>query len=1316
MLLISTLAAHDLGYISLSNLVERLERTFDTFDRMEKRWGHFFNWYDTRSLRPLSPLYISTVDSGNLLACLVTLKQGLLGKADEPLFASRVMEGFADTIALVGDERSDRWRTFRPFFDRSPGDLAEWETWLEDFERQALDAQDGIRARAVPGAATGESAAWAERLLEQIKAWRGELAAIAPWVAELRACEVQEGICRATEQAGKAWTAIRAELLSPVSVTVSAGRTDRLLEELGRLAESAPDAAPIQALMAAVGQSRSTELLDRIRRLVDRADALATAMDFRPLYRPERHLFAIGFNVAQDRLDSACYDLLTSEACLTSYLAVARGEAPRRHWFQLGRHFIRAAARLGLISWGGTMFEYVMPRLFLRSLPGTVLTEAARTAVARQIEYGKSLGLPWGISESSYSEQSSDGDYHYQAFGVPGLGLKQGLDQDLVVAPYATAIAAMLAPREALENFHRLSSEGAEGEFGFYEALDFTPRRLPGGERSVVVRTYMAHHQGMSLIALTNVLFDDVMPRRFHAEPMVRAVELLLQERPPIDPEILEATAAGSPVETPVAAETKTDITPMSRRVTIPVTPAPRAHLLSNSRYHVMITNAGSGYSAYRGLDITRWRADATCEPWGQFCYIRDKQRGLVWSAGFQPSCRTSESHEVSFAADKATFRRRDGEIETVLEVIVSPEQDVEVRRITLTNHGQGPRQLELTSYAEIVLAPHGADLAHPAFGKLFLETEWVDGSNALLCRRRPRTALEPDIWAVHVSALDITAPGATSVGGIQYETDRLRFLGRGRTPANPAALLQDSVLSGTTGPVLDPIFSLRREVLLGPGGSAVIALATGVAAARADALALADQYCEPAAASRAFELAWAHNQVEHRHAERAGANIHLFQRLASHVLFAGAALRADPAVLARNRLGQEALWQWGISGDRPIILVRIAARDELPLARELLAAQACLRLKGLETDLVLLGESARGDAELSRRLSDSIRAAVSAERTDHGGGVFVRNAAELTDDQQFLLQAAAHAVFIGDRGSLADQLDRIDQRRPLLSPLSMAQERVTWDDEPIRLPSGLLFPNGLGGFTPDGREYCLLVSSHPSKGGPSSNGSPTRQATPYPRLAPAPWVNVIANPGFGFLISESGSGFTWSGNSQSNRLTPWNNDPVSDQPGEVVYLRDEESGEIWCPTPLPIPSSEPTLVRHGQGYTIFERNAHGLCHTLALLVPPEGPIKLVHLKVKNTCGRPRRLSATYYAEWVLGQARDKTAMHVITEIDPETGALLAQRLSRRLHRKCGIRRRRPTAQGSLCRPNIVPGTARLAFGAVRAGVPRVSEHQRGGA
>jgi len=1190
LLLLSTLAAHDLGYISRRTLCERLERTFDTFDRMEKHWGHFFNWYDTQTLTPLGTRYVSTVDSGNLLGCLVTLKQGLLEKIDGRVPAPAVIEGLADTLAQIDEEWGEECRGISLILEAPPSDLPEWHGWLERLRRASAELEGRIKSRGGASATAVQSAVWATLLVELVEERQAELSEIS----------IVDGV--------------------PASDTADLG--------------------------------------GRIRRLIDRIEALTMGMDFTPLYRPERDLFAIGINLEKGRLDSACYDLLASEACLTSILAVARGDAPRRHWFQLGRHFIKAAGRLGLISWGGSMFEYLMPRLMLKSLPGTLLAEAGRTAVARQIEYGQQLAIPWGISESSFGSQSPDGNYQYQAFGVPGLGLKQGLADDQVVAPYATVIAGMLLPHEALQNLGRLARAGAEGTYGMYEAVDYTPGRLPKGRRAIVVQSYMAHHQGMSLVALTNVLKDDVMPRRFHAVPAIGAMEMLLQERLPPDPLIVETSLAKPRIPSDDVAGTTA---PLSRRLSTPSTRAPRTQLLSNSKYHVMITSAGSGYSTYEGRDVTRWREDPTREAWGQFCYIRDRNRGLVWSAGFQPVCRPPERYDLEFAVDKVAIRRRDADIETLLEVIVSPEQPAEIRRVTLTNHDSQSRELELTSYGEIVLAPHRDDLAHPAFCKLFLETEWVGGLDALLCRRRQRDGDDPPIWAVHSLSLDVTGADSEPAGDIQHETDRARFLGRGRTTARPAALDPGAVLSGTTGPVLDPIFSLRRGVRLAPGSSAKIALLTAVASSRSLALALADQYCQAAAVERAFELAWAQSQAEHRQGQGSAEDFHVFQRLAAHILFAGRTLRARGSTITANRLGPTALWRFGISGDRSIVLAKVTSGDQLRLVRELLTAHADLRRKGLDFDLVLLAvEDAGYRNELARKLRDLVRSAGNSDRADQPAGLFVLESGAIPPEESVLLEAVARAVFVGDRGSLSDQLDRIERPATYPGLLKVARDPIKWDDSRVvRLPSDLLFANGVGGFTPDGREYCVLVPG-PATTRPEQDGQPTSTAGASPRLTPAPWINVVANPNFGFVVSESGAGFTWSQNSQCNRLTPWSNDPVSDAAGEAVYLRDEESGEVWCPTPLPVVSNGPTLVRHGQGYTIFERDTHGLSHQLLLVVPREDPVKLHRLRVRNITDQSRRLTVTYYAEWVLGRTRDESAMHVVTQIDPETGAIVA--------------------------------------------------------
>jgi cyclic beta-1,2-glucan synthetase len=1171
--LLSTLAAHDLGYLSLPTLVERLERTFDTFDKLERFHGHFYNWYDTRTLAVLPSPYVSTVDSGNLLASLLALRQGLSEKAAAPPGVGAAGDGLADTLGMT----TEALRQLEP--SRGPHDI------LGPLEATIAELQ-GLLARPAPDLAAwdkvlGALAATAARLLDQVrqlaKALNEEPEDLLRWA---RCFAAQAEDCRAG-------LAVRPDL--PV----------------------------------------------RLRRLDERAAEFAAAMDFKVLYNEDRDLFSIGYNRAVGRLDNSCYDLLASESCLTSFLAVARGDVPRRHWFQLGRQLVRAGDGVALLSWGGTMFEYLMPRLFFRDYPGTLLDESARAAVDQQIAYGRQRGVPWGISESGYFAVDGALAYQYQSFGVPGLGLKRDLSQNLVVAPYATVLALMVRPHAALANFKALAAEHGEGRYGFYEAIDYTREHLSKRRRSAVVRQYMAHHQGMSLLAMANCLLGDELPRRFHAEPMVRATELLLQERLPRVAPIVEAHGD----ESAPAAPTGQQPTPMSRRVTNPDTQHPLVHLLSNGHYSVMVTNAGGGFSLYRDLAVTRWREDRTCDAWGQFVYIRDAATGRAWSATHQPLCASAKFYEVVFNADKAEFRRRDDGIESHLEITVSPENAAEVRRLTLTNLGSRPRDLEVTSYAEPVLATPRADLGHPAFGKLFLETEFLPAEGALLCRRRPRAVEQQPIWGVHVMAVD-----GPAVSDVEYETDRARFLGRGRTPAAPAALDPGVRLSGTTGAVLDPVFSLRQRVRVAPGASVSVAFTTAVAATREEAIALADHYHDAHGVTRAFELAWAHSQVQLRHLGLSPEETQLYGRLAAHVVYAGPTLRAPREVITANRQGQPALWRYGISGDRPIVLVRVGEPDELEVVRQLLRAHAYWRLNGLETDLVILNEHPTSYLEeIQEQLQNLVRVSDSHGLIDRPGGVFLRKAANISAEDQRLLLTAARIVLAGARGSLTGQLEARERTPALPPPLVVGQvsnlpsNSAGWKPAP---QAELLFDNGLGGFTPDGREYIVRAAGQ--------------------QLPPAPWINVIANEDFGFLVSEAGSGFTWAGNSQMNRLTPWSNDPVSDPPGEAIYLRDEESGAFWTPTPLPR-GAGPTRVRHGQGYTVFESDNNGLAQELLLLVPLDEPVKILRLRVRNHGSRPRRLSATFFAAWVLGTAREDTAPYVVTEVDAETGALLAR-------------------------------------------------------
>ncbi|MEO5656245.1 MAG: glucoamylase family protein, partial [Nitrospiria bacterium] len=891
--LLSTLAAHDLGFIRTPELLDRAERTMATLEGLDRYEGHPLNWYDTRSLAPLSPRYVSTVDSGNLAGALLAMAQGLLRLAREPQPAGDVVAGVSDTAELLRLALAAVAGAPPPLGER----FAALDTELSALRRIVTETLDPVSQLDRLAARTSSFRAAIERL------------DIGPDAAD-------------AEREVVFW----AQALAP-GISVGAPRPD--------------------ATWAARAQT-----------LAGRALAYVDEMQFGFLYDAQRKIFAIGYRLSDTdgpgRLDPSYYDLLASEARLASFIAIAKGDVPQAHWFHLGRLLTSVDGAPTLLSWSATLFEYFMPLLVMRSYPDTLLDQSCHMALRRQIDYARRQGVPWGISESAFNLTDAHGSYQYKAFGVPELGLKRGLGDDLVVAPYATALASMVDAQAAIHNLRQLSRHGLDGPCGYYEAVDFT-RRIdeadpasgprPHGSQGVVVRAYLAHHQGMTLVALANTILGFPMVERFHADPRVQATELLLQERVPrgvpiTQPRPAEATRVAAPI--PAQAV---------RRFRSPQTLYPHAQFLSNGRYTVIVTHAGGGASLCRGRAVTRVREDATCDPGSQFIYLRDVRSGAVWSATSQPIGGTPDDYLATFLLEKAVFLRRDHAIETKLEIAVSAEDDVEVRRLSITNRSDRPRELEVTSYAEIVLAPPLDDLVHPAFSKLFVETEYLPESSALVCSRRPRAADEPGAWAVHVLSVDEHMQGP-----VEWESDRARFLGRGRGPHNPVAL-DGRALSGTTGAVLDPVVSLRKRIRLAPGGFVRLSFATGMADRREAALVLAQKYHDPSAHARTFALALTHAQIRLRHLGISCDQAQLFDRLASRVLYADRSLRAAPEVLARNTLGQPGLWAHGISGDLPILLVRVVDEDDLPLVRQVLQAQEYWRLKGLTADVVILND-----------------------------------------------------------------------------------------------------------------------------------------------------------------------------------------------------------------------------------------------------------------------------------------------------------------------------------------------------------------------
>ncbi|MGZ6267916.1 MAG: GH36-type glycosyl hydrolase domain-containing protein, partial [Candidatus Limnocylindrales bacterium] len=1206
MYLLATVTARDFGWIGTLEMVERLEATLATIGRLERFRGHLYNWYDTHDLHPLEPAYVSSVDSGNLAGHLLALANACRQMIDQPLPVAAAVAGIGDAIALareaagaIGTDRRSQTLTRRHL-----------DNALE------LPAAAGVEIPATPEA-------WAAALCE--------LSAQALTLSDVAAAFTAE---RGEDAAGELVTWAEATRLA----VGSHARDLVLLQPLPRgtafptIAQLAdpPDGG------AGGGPPAAATLTRRLLAIADQAQQLFRETDFSFLFDPTRKLFSIGYRVRDGTLDPSYYDLLASEARLASFLAIAKGDVAPDHWFRLGRALTPVGRGSALISWSGSMFEYLMPALVMRAPARSLLDQTYQLVVARQISYAATLSVPWGMSESAFNARDLEQTYQYSSFGVPGLGLRRGLSEDVVVAPYATALGGMIRPEAAVRNFARLSKAGASGRYGFREALDYTARRLPEGASVAVVSTYMAHHQGMVLVALGNILHDRAMVERFHADPIVEATELLLQERMPRD--VLVARPRAEEVKS--AADVRDLVPPVLRRFTSPHDAIPRTHLLSNGRYAVMVTAAGSGYSRWRDVAVTRWREDVTCDSWGSYLFLRDVHTGTVWSAGYQPSGAEADSYEVTYAEDHAEFSRRDGSITTGLTIVVSAEHDAETRRVSLTNLGSRSREIELTSYAEIVLAPQAADVAHPAFQNLFVQTEFVPDIGALLATRRQRSRDEQPIWAAHVAAVEEETSGV-----IQYETDRARFLGRGRSVRSPVSVIDGRPLSNTVGPVLDPIFSLRCRVRLAPGATAHALFSTVVAESREEVLDLADKYREAATFERASTLAWTQAQVQLHHLGIEADEAHLFQRLANWILYSDPSLRPSASLLARNEQGAPGLWAHGISGDLPIVLVRIDEAEDLDIVRQLLRAHEYWRMKLLDVDLVILNEHG---ATYAQDLHDSLEALVRTSQSTlvhdghpRHGGVYILRGDQLSTEDRTLLQAAARAVLLSRRGSLADQVIRVEHPETVAPPAAPPGSRQTTGDGAVPPPE-LEFFNGLGGFAADGREYVAIL-------GPGQS-------------TPAPWLNVIANPSFGFQVSESGSGYTWSGNSRENQLTPWSNDPVSDPVSEAIYVRDDDSGDLWGPTAQPIRCEESTYVaHHGAGYSRFEHLHDGIALDLVQFVPLDDPLKISVLTIQNRSGRSRRLSVTAYAEWVLGTSRGAGAPGIVTALEPETRALLVR-------------------------------------------------------
>lgn len=1164
LLLVSNLAARDMGYINTPDLLTRIENTINTVEKMDKWNGHLYNWYNTSTMEVLRPKFISTVDSGNFIGYLMVLQKGLSGLLESPMYDFSTIEGLFDLLEICNSEIDGS----KSYFDiELLKKLVDTDNTEESF-RILLPAVLKLVEELDNNKRTGY---WLKKLDSFINTFNSE------------------------------YEQYKGSLFTPIK--------------------------------------NITQVLQRIQHLQTRVQKLIDAMEFKYLFDPIRNLFAIGFDVEEGHASKSYYDLFASEARQTSLIAIARGEAGRQHWFKLGRKLVRVNGIKGLASWTGTMFEYLMPRLLIKSYSNTLIDKTYEFVVKTQIKYGLANKAPWGISESCYYAFDIGLNYQYRAFGVPQLGLKRGLANDFVAAPYATVMALDIAPRECVENIHRFKELGAMGNFGLYEAVDFTSSRMSKGQSYAVVKSYMVHHQGMSMLALVNFFKNNIMQERFHSNPLIKAVDSLLQEKFPaaavINKEFREQPVGGT--------RRNIDHEETVIREYQKLSAYPNVHLLSNGSYCLMITDKGSGYGKLHSMSVYRWINDYM-QSSGAFIYIRNVNSNEFWSTTYNPTNTKPEAYKAIFAPHKAEFVRREGNIETNTEVIISSEDNTEVRRVSIHNHSNSKRVIELTSYMEVVLTQPEADSAHPAFSKLFVKTEYVDEYNGLLAMRRKRDDIKQTTWGYHIASTN-----GKVQGHVEYETDRSLFIGRNRNLAYPRAMEPDRPLSNSVGSVLDPVFSLRIRVTVEAGESTVVNFCMGACDSRKTAVEMLSKYSDTAAADRVIEMAWTRSVVEAGFIDVGGDAEKAYLRLLPRMLF-GIDRREQAEYILRNSLSQSDLWPFGISGDLPMVLVTVKSRDSFEEVDWALKLHDLYRIKGVVFDLVILLTDEESYIQpIFEMIRDMAVSGRSYDLLDKRGGIFIRNSRQMNEEQKNLLFACAKIVVDADKGiaSLMEVIEGIEKSlnveihgisEPYTDSAVLAgiSENLGKDDATSK---ELLFFNGFGGFTKDGKEYVVELGTGMS--------------------TPAPWVNVIANEKFGFICTESGGGYTWHLNSSQNKLTSWINDPITDTPSEVIYICNTQKGKVWSCTPLPARETEPYTIRHGFGYTCFSHNSNGINQTLTQFAAEKAAVKFSILKLENTTASEMLLDTAYYFRPVLGTDFAQTAPYIVTEFDESLNAIL---------------------------------------------------------
>eukprot|EP00002_Diphylleia_rotans_P003193 TRINITY_DN1216_c0_g1_i1.p1 TRINITY_DN1216_c0_g1~~TRINITY_DN1216_c0_g1_i1.p1 ORF type:complete len:3093 (+),score=684.35 TRINITY_DN1216_c0_g1_i1:77-9355(+) len=1319
--LLANIGAWDFGFISMKRVVERTQQTLTSMNKLERYRGHFYNWYDTSNMQPLYPKYISSVDSGNLFFMLVLLStcvkelltsriipaqlsagilrgnllvldhlnRQLQKKSKAPpapekptddcavdetpapprefdsASATTVLKSLKDGVEKIAqlnlvalfDHLSELKEPCKQLID-SLDQFTKLQAAKSEKQKEEIISSDGIVVvQQSTETKEGEMLYYARALLSQFEDAEAEIKEFFPWIPILSSA-------LKTNQSVSLPESLIKKLVNPeLTLSELNSVTEEALSSLtsGESSETSASRGSIATALQDAFAKSKTSASKRIADIKEMIEMLAvfSDQDYSFLYNNSRNLLSIGFNVDRNQMDNSFYDMFCSEARLCSYVCVAKGLLPVKHWFSMGRLLTGNKNKAALLSWSGSMFEYLMPLLVIPSIPGTLLDQTYKAVVRRQIEYGQQKKVPWGVSESAYNMMDAGLVYQYGPFGVPGLGLKRGLSNELVIAPYASCMATMVAPVESCKNLMRLTSIGMQGTYGMYESIDFTQKRLRGAITAQPIQSFFVHHEGMSFLALLYTLLDKPLQRRFYNTPEFAANDLLLQEKIPkipyiINPNKKELTRWKNP---------EGNFPSSNRRYQgLQVYSAPDIHILSNGKLHVMVTVHGSGYINYKETSICRWREDITLDNYGMFFYIRDLDNKRFWTATSTPVLAPHNSnYSVLFSQGKAEFTRVEEDIESKTTIVVSLYDSLEVRRVELKNNSSKARTLDLTSYSEIVLGSARGDASHRAFANLFIQTEILSDHRAILAFRKPRTHKEKTMYAFH--SCFVHCKKRSPQEDPSFETDRNEFVGRGYSMQAPRGMCADITSLRNPADVhypLDPVFAIRQKVVIPANSSIMVDFITGVAETKDEAIKLLQKSQRKTYTNSVMDYSWINSQKLNFRLGISEIEAQLFCQLAGCILYSNSRYRASPRLIAKNRSNQSGLWRLGISGDLCIILVRIGDVANMDLITQCLQAHTYLRSNGILCDLVIWNDetSTYRDELQTALLSLIANMPELSHMLQRPGGVFPVRGENISEHESILLYSTARIVISDYGGRLVDQIHREPRKERELPPLlrlshpsgdhskstTLPLPKAPISSENERKDSSLL-----GGIAPLEQRELVEVNEY---GGFDQRRKEFVMMLEEGKSTPAPWSNVLANETFGTVVSERGSGYTWFENAHEFRLTPWANDVVTDVSGEAFYIRDDQTGQFWSPQLQPMQGKTPYAVRHGYGYSVWEHSEFGIRSDMVTFVPPNESVKIFLVQIKNHSGRHRKLTVAGFVEWVLGELRDRTSSHIITDAE----------------------------------------------------------------